>query len=299
MGWVLMNRPRTVRVDKKFACEFANLDAAPHDRPLSERRLNAYRAMFQQGLFRPCTWAKAFCTETNGWYRVNGKHTSILLASMPEIPEFYVTIEEYKCDTLHDVARLYATFDSRIQSRTSRDINVSFAATVPALAEVSGRVVNLSVVGMAYYTWGDACHKKQPAERAELLLEHTDFVLWLNGIVGLKGKQKEDEGIKSSQHLQRGAVAAAMMATWMKVPDKATEFWTAVRDETGARNTLPDRKLAHWLLTTGTLNVGVKTEKRADEREFYARCVTGWNAWRQGKSTDLRYYPSADLPTAK
>lgn len=298
MGWKLINKPKTVRVTRVFAKEFADMDPAPHDRPLSERRLSVYRSLFQQGLFRPCTWAKAYCNETNGWYRVNGKHTSTLLSILETVPEFYVTLEEYSCDTLNDIARLYATFDSKLQSRTSRDINVSFAATVPELACISGRVVNLAVAGMAYHLMGSHASRKQPAERAELLLEHTEFVLWLDGLLGLQTKGTLEDGRKSAQHLHRSAVVAAAMATWMKAPEKATVFWTAVRDETGEKNILPDRKLAHWLLVTGTNNRGVTTEKRADEREFYSRCIHAWNAWRKNERTEMRYYPDKDVPRA-
>src|SRR5262249_19606940 len=131
MPWKLVGRPKTIRMTRSFAQEFAQMDPCPHDRPLSERRLSAYRALFLEGTFRPCTWARAYCEETRGWYRVNGKHTSTILSMMENIPEFYVTVEEYQCDSLNDVARLYATFDSKLQSRNARDIYISFAGTVP------------------------------------------------------------------------------------------------------------------------------------------------------------------------
>lgn len=298
MGWKLSNKPRTLKVTRCFAKEFAELDSAPHDRPLSERRLTVYRRLFAEGQFRPCTWAKAFCQETNGWYRVNGKHTSTFLSSVEEMPEFYVTLEEYHCDTLNDVARLYATFDSRMQSRTSRDINVSFAGTVPELAGITGRIINACVSGMSFREWGNNATNKQAAERAELLLEHPDFVVWCNSIIGVSGKSSEQEGRKSAAHLTRGAVIAAMMSTWMKASAQATVFWTAVRDESGERNTLPDRKLGHWLLTTQTMGPTNRAKNKADTREFYSRCITGWNAWRKNERTELRYYPEKDLPTA-
>jgi hypothetical protein len=114
----LKGKPVTQRVTKKLAAEFAEMDPAPRDRPLSERRLSVYRSLWSRGLFRPCTWARAYCAETGGLYRVNGKHTSTLLAGLSEIPEFYVTVEDYQCDTLEDVAHLYGTFDSRLPAGT-------------------------------------------------------------------------------------------------------------------------------------------------------------------------------------
>lgn len=312
MGWQLAERPKTVKVTRAFANQFANMDPAPHDRPLSERRLQVYRKLFAEGSFRPCTWATAFCKETGGTLRVNGKHTSTLFSSMAEtLPEYYVTVEHYECDTLNDVARLYATFDSRMMSRTSRDINMSFAGTVPELANVSARVINVAVPGMSYHLQGhDQSGRVQAAEKAELLLEHVEFVVWLQSICGSdikRGRTKKNadpemvdgqEVRKSAEHLRRAAVVGAMMATWFKSKDNATKFWEAVRDETGEKNSLPDRKLAAWLLKTGTANQGVTKEKLATPKEFYSRALHAWNAWRKGQTTNLNYFSDKPVPTA-
>lgn len=109
MSWKLISRPKTQKVTKALAKQFAEMDAAPHDRPLSERRLQVYTRLLNEGQFRPVAWTLATCRETGGTYRINGKHTSVMLSNLEDIPEFYVTIEEYSCDTLEDVARLYAT----------------------------------------------------------------------------------------------------------------------------------------------------------------------------------------------
>ncbi len=233
MGWVLKNKPITQRASKTMAKEFAEMDKVQHERPLSERRLQVYERLFRAGMFRPVTWAKAFCQETKGWYRVNGQHTSNLLSEWKDkLPEFYVTIEEYECDTLEDVAKLYSTFDSKMQSRNANDINNSFASTVPELA------------GMTYHLWGADSYSKQPAERAELLLEHPEFVIWLDTILGSGGPganmREEDRG--GSKHIHRAPVIGAMFGTWQKAKGAATEFWTKVRDETDSSPGMPTRK---------------------------------------------------------
>src|SRR4051812_22803639 len=111
MGWKLTGRPKTQKVTKALAKAFVDMEAAPHDRPLSERRLQVYEKLLYMGEFRPVTWASAYCVETGETYRVNGKHTSIMLSGLEVLPDFFVTIEEYECDTLQDVAKLYSTFD--------------------------------------------------------------------------------------------------------------------------------------------------------------------------------------------
>lgn len=293
MGWKLLDRPKTQKVTRHLAKQFAEMTAAPHDRPLSERRMMVYRKMLLEGTFRPVTWSSALCVETGDVYRVNGKHTSTVLSSMEKLPDFFITLEEYECDTLEDVARLYATFDSKMASRTAADINMSFAATVPELSGIPARVINPAVSGMSYHIWHDRVGHRQAAERAELLMEHPDFVLWLSEMVS-----SGDGG--SSRSICRQPVVAAMFAGWQKSKSGATEFWSSVRDESGPTPDLPSRKIAKYLNATPVKNgSGASKVKAASVREIYVRCLHAWNAWRKGERTDLRYYPDADIPSAK
>lgn len=294
--WRLSNKPRTYQVTKALAKEFAEMEPVPRDRPLSERRLQVYARLLNEGAFRPVTWAKAVCKETGGVYRVNGKHTSILLSGLKVMPEFYVTVEEYACDNLDDVAHLYSTFDSRMQSRTAGDINASFAGTVPELREMSLRTINASVAGMGWHIWQGNIGTTQAAERAELILEHPEFVLWLSDLLG----SGASGSVTRSRHLARQGTVAAMFATYQKAKGPATTFWEAVRDETGDKPEFPDRKLARYLLThVADRGRGVSRLKIASTREMYVKSLHAWNAWRRNETTNLNYYPEADVPSVK
>lgn len=304
MSWKLIDRPKTVAVTRKLAKQFADMEAAPHDRPLSTRRLTVYEKLMKDGKFRPVTWATAECVETGGKYRVNGKHTSTLLAAMDFLPEFYVTVEEYRCDGLEDVAQLYATFDSRMMSRTANDIYLSFAATCPEIKHLPQRVITSSATGIAYAKFGqDTYDRSQPAERAELVLEHSAFVVWFHDLLTRQGEYQDSipgVGMKKYQHILRQGVVAAMFKTWERSPENSTKFWLEVRDETGITPEVPTRKLARFLLTTGLRNVksGEKSSftERAGLREIFVRCIHAWNAWRKGEPTKLQYYAKAPLP---
>ncbi len=297
MSWRLIGKPATQKVTKKLAKEYAEMEAAPCDRPLSERRLAVYQRILSEGGFRPCTWASALCVETGGLYRVNGKHTSMMLSGLDVVPEFFVTVEEYECDTLEDVARLYSTFDSQMQSRTAKDIYSSFAGTVPELREVANRTICLAASGMSYK---EGWEMKPAAERAELLLEHPEFVLWLNELWTAGRDDRVANGYRQSKHLIRQPVVAAMFATWQKAKANASEFWSAVRDETGVSPKLPDRTLARYLLTVGVdSGSGSARVRKAQPREFYVKCLHAWNAWRKGEATNLNYYPDKDVPAVK
>jgi hypothetical protein len=301
MSWKLLDRPKTSRVTKKLAKEFAEMEAAPHDRPLSERRLQVYGKLLVAGQFRPVTWASALCSETGGLYRVNGKHTSILLSGLETMPEFFVTLEEYECDTLEDVAKLYATFDSSMQSRTAKDIYLSFAATVPELKDVGERTITTAITGIAYAKMGqDIYGRTQPAERAEMVIDHPEFVLWLSGLVS-GGPLPSEIGSSSKQRcnqLLRQPVAAAMFSTWTKAKGAASEFWSAVRDESGTSASSADRKLSRYLLVIGMKKMDRGGHLRtAGPREVYVKCLHAWNAWRNKETTNLNYYSDKKVPT--
>ncbi len=299
MSWKLIGKPVTQKVTRKIVNEFSEMEPAPHDRPLSERRLQVYQRLLKEGMFRPVTWAKAFCPETNGMYRVNGKHTSVMLSSMDPLPDFYVTVEFYECDTLEDVAKLYSTFDSSMQSRTASDIYMSFAATINELKPISRRVIVLAVGGMSVGDGsiylpkgGGRGTSTTAAERAELLLDHPEFVMWLNDTVAA--------GISSAKHLLRAPVAGAMFKTWQKSKSAASEFWSAVRDESGPSQNLPDRKLARYLLTVGVNNgVGATRARPVMPREMFVKSIHAWNAWRANEKTELKYYEDKPIPAVK
>lgn len=308
MSWKLIGKPTTQKVTKKLATTFTEMDPAPHDRLLSERRLQVYQRLFNEGSFRPCTWASAICVETGGLYRVNGKHTATLLSGLDVLPEFFVTVEEYECDTLEDVARLYATFDSNLQSRTARDIYLSFAATVPELKALSANTINLAVTGLSaaigktiFGVKGKTTTRGQPAERAELLLDHPEFVLWLHATLSAgPDNYRGRDGRQQSKHMRRAPVVAAMFNTWQKAKTASDDFWAAVRDETGEKPASPDRKLARYLLTAGVdMGAGRSRLHVVSSREMYVKCLHGWNAWRKGETTNLNYYADKEVPTVK
>jgi hypothetical protein len=291
MGWELKERPSTQKVTGKLAAEFAEMEAAHVDRALSERRLQVYRKVREEGGFRPVTWARAFCKETGETYRVNGKHTSTLFADGKMLDGIYVTIEDYVCDTLEDVAKLYATFDSATQSRTTTDINRSFAAVIPELAHIDGRSLSLIVSALSFSPTGDGQVRGTPAERAEALFDNVELSLWLHQYVVRSGSARFNP-------LARVPVVAAMIGSYHRSKSAAKEFWDAVRDETGARPDLPDRKLAKFLATTvsHTANSDKSSRFRIKAREYFIRCLKAWNAWRKGEPTDLKYFADAKIP---
>lgn len=297
MGYELVGTPKTEKVTQALSVKFRDMDPVPHDRPLNPKRVEAYRKMLAAGLFRPVQWATVHCNETQATYRVNGKHTSNLFAEYEELPQaIHATIEHYHCDDLDDVARLYATFDSRTQVRTTNDINRAFAAIDPELSELPTKIINLCVTAIAYCKHGDQYAQVPAAERAECLLDahNKAFVSWVHEVLGNSGNRE------ASRLLWRSSVVAAMHASYQKSRRDANEFWLAVRDGTGATPKTPDRVLNRFLL--GKAVVGSKTTRRSSglvsPREMFVKCLHAWNAWRRDTTTDLKYHAQAKIPAA-
>jgi hypothetical protein len=297
MAYELVGTPKTEKVTQSLAIRLRDMDPVPHDRPLNPRRVEAYRKMLAAGLFRPVQWATVHCNETQATYRVNGKHTSNLFAEYEELPQpVHATIEHYHCDDLDDVARLYATFDSRTQSRTTADINRAFAAVDPELSEIQSRIISLCVTGISYVAYGDAYSGKPAAERAECLLDEQNkiFIRWAEDILGTKSD--------ATQHLWRSPVVAAMYTTFQKSRKASNDFWLAVRDGTGSTPKAADRVLHRFLLTKFVNQGSGASAKSAKSlcppREMYVKCLHAWNAWRRDTTTDLKYHAKAKVPAA-
>lgn len=298
MVWKMTERPKTVLASRALVKEFVEMEPAPHDRPLSERRLQVYDRILNAGDFRPVVWAAAVCDETGCTYRVNGKHTSTLLSGRDPLPEFWVTVERYRCKTLNEVAALYGTFDSSVASRTTKDINLSFAATLPELRDVQQKLIHLTVTAAANLKWTDTeLRAVPPAERAEELFERADFVKWLGKVIPAANTKP----MSVTRPLLRSPVVQAMMATYDRSPRLAMQFWEMVRDESAPENTDPTRTLSRFLvraamLTAGSGARGTRGKKVVTHREMFVKCLHAWNAWRAGETTNLNYYAAAPVP---
>lgn len=165
-------------------------------------------------------------------------------------------------------------------------------------------VLRSAAGGLAMSQFGqDAYARTQAADRAELLLEHSDFVTWLDEYQkgGPSAKEAGNRANRKCAHILRVPVVAAIFACYRRDREAANKFWTAVRDETGKTPDCPDRRISKYLLLTGIRNgaTSKSNKQTANNREIYVRCLHAWNAWRTNKPTKLQYYPEAELPVVR
>lgn len=294
MAWKHLEKPTMQKVSRALANEFANMEPLPHDRNFNPTRGEFIKSAIVDGRFRVCDFASFKCKATGKTYRVNGKHTSMVLAEMNgDFPrDLFAVVERYEGDTMEDGAKLYATFDHKRCLRSVSDINKAFAASHVELAEIPLRIINTCATAISYAMFEDAYHQHEADVRAALLLPNSDFVIWVYFLM---------QGHNSSRHpLMRGAVVAAMFKSFGKNQKKASEFWEHVRDEDHPSNVHPTRTLAKWL-NSHAMRTGAKLAKGLDSpRGMFVRSIHAWNAFRDGSDlTELRYFPKAKTPAAK
>lgn len=302
MAWKLKEPPKQLTITHELAEEWSRLEPVGQDRPLSPQRVNGYETLFKAGKFRPVEWSKVYVLETQKWYRVNGKHTSTMFSAIPlrEYPKAFATVSCFEADTLLDAAHLYSTFDSKRQIRSKSDTNRAYACLIPEFAAMSDRFVDLMVSGIHFhitpYTGAGPQASVSDDEKAARLHENIEFVVWAHSIIEPRNSM--------TMPLHRVPVVAAMRGSWLKAKAVSTEFWTAVRDETGPTPQSPDRQLTKWLMLHFSMNRGgMKSHEvkrlRADQREFYIRCIKAWNFYRAGETSKIIYGLNDKIPAFK
>lgn len=283
---------KTQALTAALAKKYATMQPVPRERPLSPKRIRELTADIQAKKTIVFQWA---CAQVMGaLYRVNGQHTSHLFYTNPKLITggLRVNVTTYECKDMAEVAELYSKFDSGVSSRNAGDVNRVYAGTLESLMDLPTWLVNLCTTGLAYAKWGEKYMGKRREERAQLLTENEDFILFIQELSRTQGSG----GFKS---MKKGAVVAAIYETYQLSEDISRQFWTAVRDATGVSPDLPDRQLNNFLITTA-LNSGANitgNKSAASRREVFAKCILAWNAFRRGEVTRLRYAPSKPLPT--
>jgi hypothetical protein len=314
----MVGKPTIEKATRKNALELLQTPAVPGDRALSKVRLELYQRCVRKGSMRDFSWARVYCKETGETYRVNGKHTSTLVATWNAadegpLPILWAAVSEFEADTLADVADLYGTFDSRVTSRSTPEINRTFADVIPGLAEYHDRNIGCLVSGLNYSPYPTAEERRKTAtERAEVLLTHETFCVWAmrNLIRDDAAAAKKDSSKLRAARLARAPVVQAIFRTYQLDPVQALAFWRVVRDDDGPGmgkdGDSPSRKLGFYLnnVRMSATRSEVRRTKRTaarddvvntggDPREIHAKCREAWNAFRQNRPTSLRYYATA------
>jgi hypothetical protein len=296
MAWILVDT-KIRKMTPALARRFATMSPVPNERPMSAARMKRLRKHIARGAL-PFRWACADIDDTE--YRVNGQHTSNLLVEHPDMihDKMRAVVETYMCETPQDLSALYSQIDNSLSSRTVSDVNWSFCAALPGLDNIQPirQVINLAVTALAAEKWGaDFYGRQDKEERSVLMFDEPQFVVFLHELY-------HKLAYKDWRVIGRTPVIRAVLSTWRKNRRDAMIFWHLVATGEGEDAKRADRVLnKHLLTTTVATGSGARavTMGGAEGPDImYARCIHGWNAWRQKKPTTLRVYKGKPTPKA-
>jgi hypothetical protein len=263
---------------KTMATDFATMPAWRGERPLNERRLNYLLSeLTSQHFFTP-RWAVAKLGDKT--IRVNGQHSSTMLARLDDFPEaMSAIVDTYEVENEHELGGLFTKFDNPESTRRTRE---ALSALLPeALAKLSRTTAERIAAGMFYgltkFEGGSArgVHVLGAAVQAS-----PPFAIWIQDHVRSRG-------------LGRTAVIAAAFMTWKVDPESCKKFWALVDAEENPVPSHPTRALARAIREADRGRTSVQSMKA-----LCAKSVQAWNFWRRGQSVQKLNY-RGHLPEAE
>ncbi len=266
-----------VPLTKHLAIDFATMPAWRGERPLSERRVTFLLRELESGCFYTPRWAVAKLGERT--IRVNGQHSSTMLARLDPFPVGKVTmIDTYAVDSEVDLGGLFTKFDNPESTRKTRE---QLGALLPEeLADLSPSAAERIAAGMYY---GRTRFNAGAARGVHVLggavQSSPPFALWAQDI--LKGRV-----------VGRTAVIASALLMWEADPNDCQLFWRRVTDEGDVNPNNPTRTLARTL--RDDRGRGSVEEMKA----LCAKSVQAWNYWRRGQMIQKLSY-RGNLPEAE
>lgn len=296
-----MIEQKLVPMSRKLTEEIASMEPVPGDRDEKGWRVDHVAEKMKAGMWHGCKWV-VLKTPDGKRYRINGKHTSQAALRLWNDGHAGVMDDKARVEyqlwegSLSEAPQLYLQFDAPESSRRPGDyIKCEIASSNGRYGSVSNRAVSVSVAALCFQTEGRS-RRLTNDDRIRLLRANMPLVQFVEDTLGSKAW-------RSLGWLARAPVVAAMHATRTKHAIDAAEFWSVVRDGEGMNNTDPRKRVRDYLMTArqggggGHNRVGVGS-RTVSSRELYVKCIRAWNAWREGKTTDLKYYQRADAPEA-
>lgn len=269
-----------------LAAEFANMPASVTERDLDPKRLRYLRDTILARRALPFQWARATVRADGTTYRVNGHHSSTVLAEMNgEMPEgLRAHIDDFEVDSIPDLAVLFRQFDNRRSARTVADIAGASQMIVAELRDVPRNAARRAIEGVAWYedrVFGSDVPKGDEMFTLFERPRYHAFVQFMGGIYSVKTPEFSTP------------VVGAMFATHSREPTQAEIFWNDVaRQGASHEEKHPAAALDAWLLAAKDAPIKPKP------MEIYRNCVIAWNAFRNGEPIERfrRYNPTKGAP---
>ena len=107
-----------------LAKAFSTMPASVSERDLKPKRIAYLKEAVLNGLAITFNWATVEIAETGKTVRMNGNHSSNMLAELDgAFPTgLRVHVDHYSAPTMHDAVQLFRQMDSRLSARTIDDV---------------------------------------------------------------------------------------------------------------------------------------------------------------------------------
>lgn len=266
-----------IKFTKDKASQFLELKTFEGERPVRERHVQFLFDEYGAGRFLWQNIILASARLPNGEeYRINGQHTCWMRVFIPERDEpvnAVVRAMTYTVADEHQLRALYSAFD-RGAPRTQAHVGKVLLMGSRVVDGIPNSTINHVLAGFRIYFTHD--HHKRAAMSVEewcgmIEANHaTNF-----NIVGRFVSMHEQDG----RWVKRSAVVGAMIATFEKNVEGATEFWEGVCNGLGMSSKTDPRYLLRKYLTEHAIQsrTGLAT---THTEEMYSVCIQMWNHYR-------------------
>ena len=263
---------KTQDLTPDLATQFSTMPASTTERDLQPKRLKMLRETITNGMAISFCWATAKVLATGEVFRVNGHHSSHVLAELNgSCPNgLKAHIDAYEVPTYQDLVVLFRQFDNRVSARSPAEVAGAYQGLYVELADTPKPAAKQAIDGAAWFLSnirGDSIPGGD--DRFDLFnkVEIHPYIQMVGRILSIK----TDEFTK--------AVLGAMFGTFEAEPRESEVFWSAVSKQGGGHSAdHPATVLDAWLITARETK-----EQKPSEKEVYAACVQAWNAFRHNK----------------
>lgn len=259
----------TLPLTRAAAIAHRDMPSSPTERTFSESRAARLRAAFADGLLLPCQWAKAKWKGKD--VRMNGQHSSFVLAEMESIPDgSFVHVDTYEPTSEEGMALLFRQFDARYSNRSSTDCSHAYQGLFDEVRDVDEVKALTAIKGINRFhrfTGEGQVYSGDDIGRMFFNNAYYKFVHFTESL--LSGKCKE---------LMRNEIIAAVYGTFLQSEAKSKEFWQDVK--TAAKDDSPSQVLDGQLEKDKDQT---DRKKKLKQDQLYGMCVRAWNAYVAGE----------------
>jgi hypothetical protein len=264
----------------ELAKQFSVMTHLPGERPLKEKRLKFFADHIKAGTFVDPTWSVGIDKSTGIKYRLDGQHTSTLLASLnpQEFPKDHlVTINTYEFDSLaEDGVILFDIFDNPASARSNTDMMRIYRVQFDELNDLDDSFCVKITQGIAAYEAKLKDGKVYPARVAGNYLAHDlyrSFAVWADTLV-------KHPDIENKWMFGKAGIVAEMLADYKASVEDATQFWMYVVTESH-----PDKNHVTRDLADDLKKWHIKQERKSQD-EYRAKAAKTWARYRKELELD-------------